>query len=46
MRAPRRDWMTGIDWNAARLESLILGVSIAYVVVLAILIIALLAGQL
>jgi hypothetical protein len=46
MRAPRRDWITGIDWNSARLESLMLGLSITYVVVLASLIIALLGGQL
>ena len=46
MRAPRQDWMTGIDWNSARLESLMLGLSITYVVVLASLIIALLGGQL
>jgi hypothetical protein len=38
--------MTGIDWNSARLESVMLGVSVVYVVVLAILIIAFLGGQL
>ena len=46
MRAPRQDWMTGIDWNSAKLESLMLGLSITYVIVLAILIIAFLGGHL
>jgi hypothetical protein len=46
MRAPRQDWMTGIDWNSARLELLMLGLSITYVLVLGILIIAFLGGQL
>jgi hypothetical protein len=46
MRAPRQDWMTGTDWNSVRLESFMLGVSITYVAVLAILIIAFLGGQL
>jgi hypothetical protein len=38
--------MTGIDWSSARLESFMLGLSITYVVVLAIFIIAFLGGQL
>jgi len=38
--------MTGMDWNSARLESLMLGLSITYVFVLAILIIAFLGGHL
>ena len=46
MRAPRQDWMTGIDWSSARLEPFMLGLSIIYVVVLAILVMALLGGQL
>jgi hypothetical protein len=46
MRAPRQDWMTGIDWNSARLEPFMLGLSITYVLVLGILIIAFLGGQL
>ena len=46
MRAPRQDWMTGIDWSSARLESVMLAVSVVYVFVLAILIIAFLGGQL
>ena len=46
MRAPRRDWMTGIDWNSARLEPFMLGLSVVYVIVLTILIIAFLGGQL
>jgi len=46
MRAPRQDWMTGIDWNSARLEPVMVGVSVIYVVVLAILIITFLSGQL
>ena len=46
MRAPRQDWMTGIDWNSARLESIMLGLSVVYVVVLAILLAAVLGGHL
>ena len=46
MRAPRQDWLTGIDWNSARLESIMLGLSVVYVAVLAILLIAVLGGHL
>ena len=46
MRAPRRDWMTGIDWPSARVESIMVGLSVVYLVILAIVTIAFLGGQL
>jgi hypothetical protein len=38
--------MTGIDWRRARPEALMFGVSVVYLVVLVVVIIAFLGGQL
>ena len=45
MRAPRQDWMTGIEWRRAGPESLMFGLSVVYLVVLLVVIIANLGGQ-
>jgi hypothetical protein len=46
VREPRQDWMTGVEWRRAGPESLMFGLSVVYLVVLVIVIIAFLGGQL
>jgi hypothetical protein len=45
VRAPRQDWMTGIEWLRAGLESLMFGIAFVYLVMLLIVIFTFVGGQ-